>query len=456
MANGKDQSTKMAKRVKYSLVGAGVTVIALVTVALVMPRVLPIVGTKTNVTVTTTTAAPVASTATTATTTTTQAKILIAASAFGAVPASFYPSSASFISSTAGFVLGGVPCPASTTKYCSELAITTNTGASWSATALTGISLVPRFSINQSTGSSPNGVSEVRFANSSVGYAFNPGLYVTTNGGTTFSSASVSGVSGIGSTLAVTSLEIANNNVTAIVSPRATSSQSTPSYLITASVSSSPSTFATETAPVSLSLGSIYFQNPLGQLISNQSASATANLFAPANTTSWQGITPACLSSNLASSSSIGTVGTLFNPANTSGTDGVAIGCTLGVAAGSSTKEVDVSTNQGASWTTMTNIPRGGNMSEVAAGSATNLSIAAESGASFIYSTNNGGASWSTFAFPNNALGAGGVPIYDLGYTTPTQAFCILGSPGSASPGLNQSTFFITNTAGASWIPITF
>ncbi len=457
MAEKKSREVANSKGRRYAIftvAAAAVVVIA----SLVAYSQLRNTGSTTSATASTAASATTTSAANSSTTAATTNTTSAVQAGFGAVPASFSPSSASFISNSDGFVLGGIPCNSSATKYCAVLAVTTNTGASWTANPLSGIPLTTRgFFASNTTAGTTSGAAEIRFANASVGYAFDPGLYVTSNGGASFSPVSVPGISGIGTTEAVTSLEIANGNVTATVAPHQGPSPTTSgnAELISANIAVSPSSFSIVTAPAQLSYEAIYFQNSAGQLITIPQAAAPSAYYAAPGSTAWQGITPPCVSSHLGNGS-IFAIGSLFATEASAPSDGIAMGCTLGVAAGSSQKEIDISSNTGASWEVLPSPPLGGDMSAVAAGSANNISVAAESGASFIYSTSNAGKTWTTFSFPNNPLGTGGVPIFDLGYTNPTQAFAILGWPGSAVSGQLQSSFYLTTNAGSTWTQIAF
>lgn len=363
-------------------------------------------------------------------------------STFGAVPAGFYPSSATFVSATDAFALGGVPCSSSTTGWCAELASSTNTGATWTAATLSGIPLDPRFTISKSSPAA-NGVSTVRFVDQSVGYAFGPALYLTTDGGGSWTQLSVPGISGLGSTEAVRSLEIGGGTATAVVEPTSGTGQS---YLITARVSS-PQSFAVETPPATLSGSMGYFRNSLGEIVYGLRTSPGA-YFRASGSSSWTGLTSPCATKGIR-----GVIGSLYLNGSS---EGIVAGCTLGVAAGSSQKEIDLSTDGGSSWRTLAAPPFPGDMSAVAAGSSSNISVAAESGASFLYSSTNGGKTWSTFNFGTSPLASGGYPLFDLGYTSATQAFCILGSPSDATSGQTQSQMYISTNGGASWSPVTF
>jgi photosystem II stability/assembly factor-like uncharacterized protein len=87
------------------------------------------------------------------------------------VPAGFVGASLSFVSSDYGWVLGTAPCKHAP---CTSLLRTTIGGRSW-----VGIP-APRASLS---GVATDGVTSIRFANTDDGFAFDPGLWTTTNGG---------------------------------------------------------------------------------------------------------------------------------------------------------------------------------------------------------------------------------------------------------------------------------
>jgi hypothetical protein len=92
-------------------------------------------------------------------------------------PPGFQVQSMSFVSDQDGFALGTVSCGAS---RCDTLLATTNGGTAWSQLA------APAKLAAGSTGACPAGqpcVQQVRFATPSIGYAYDPSLLMTTDGG---------------------------------------------------------------------------------------------------------------------------------------------------------------------------------------------------------------------------------------------------------------------------------
>jgi len=117
--------------------------------------------------------------------------------------ASFSVESMTFVSDDQGFALGRKRCGAA---YCAELLATSNGGTSWHRLAAPTRTLGGVYSTCPAQ--SPC-VSQIRFATPELGYAFDPQLYVTTNGGSTWHR--VTGKS-------VTSLEAADGNAVRVAS----------------------------------------------------------------------------------------------------------------------------------------------------------------------------------------------------------------------------------------------
>jgi hypothetical protein len=94
------------------------------------------------------------------------------------VPADFAATSVTFVGLHTGWVIGqaGLPGNACATQYCTSLARTDNAGNSWSG-------------VHAPVTGPPNGssgVSQVRFLNTSFGWAFGPALWATQDGGQTW------------------------------------------------------------------------------------------------------------------------------------------------------------------------------------------------------------------------------------------------------------------------------
>ena len=123
------------------------------------------------------------------------ASSLSAAGSASPVPANFQPTSVTFVGPNIGAVIGQAGTPGHcATRYCTSLAGTSDYGANW-------------YGVNAPVTGPPNGASgigEIRFLNTRDGWAFGPGLWVTHNGGASWTQEQTSG-------LRVTDLETAGN-----------------------------------------------------------------------------------------------------------------------------------------------------------------------------------------------------------------------------------------------------
>jgi photosystem II stability/assembly factor-like uncharacterized protein len=144
-------------------------------------------------------------------------------------------------------------------------------------------------------------------------------------------------------------------------------------------------------------------------VVTPEGSQALSTLYRSSNGTSWHSEPQPCPS---------GSVATVAGA--TSLIDYVV--CGGGLAAGSQEKSIYVSTNGGSSYRLMTDPPLSGDLETVAA-SPTTVAVAASSGATYVYSSFNGGLTWTTTA----SFGDGGLGFSDLGFTTPMQGVVIHG-----------------------------
>jgi hypothetical protein len=96
------------------------------------------------------------------------------------VPAGFQPMSASFLSASSGFVLGGVGCKYGNPVCRARLVATTDGGAHWHVVGAPDVLL---FYGAGDLLTQASRVSGVVFANSRDGWLYGPGLYATHDGG---------------------------------------------------------------------------------------------------------------------------------------------------------------------------------------------------------------------------------------------------------------------------------
>jgi len=106
------------------------------------------------------------------------------------VPAGFQPVSASFLSASSGFVLGGVGCAYGHPACQARLTATTNGGAQWHFLSAPD---VPLFYGAGNLLTQASRVGGVVFANRLDGWLYGPGLYATHDGGARWQRISVGG-----------------------------------------------------------------------------------------------------------------------------------------------------------------------------------------------------------------------------------------------------------------------
>src|ERR1700753_189350 len=116
------------------------------------------------------------------------------------VPHNFQPVSATFVGLNTGWVIGQAGIPGKCyTQYCTSIARTGDAGKTWTG--------VPAPQTGYPNGSS--GVGQIRFLDTSNGWAFGPQLYATTDGGKTWAAENTDGKR-------VTALETVGNRAFAI------------------------------------------------------------------------------------------------------------------------------------------------------------------------------------------------------------------------------------------------
>lgn len=106
------------------------------------------------------------------------------AASAAAVPKRFKANSLTWTSAERGWVLGAAPCRPGGTRTCSVVATTTDGGSQWSRVGTVGARIAP---------SGESGVTDIRFATPTTGWAFGPDLYRTTDGGQVWRSEPIPG-----------------------------------------------------------------------------------------------------------------------------------------------------------------------------------------------------------------------------------------------------------------------
>jgi hypothetical protein len=356
------------------------------------------------------------------------------------VPPNFQPTSVTFVGPDVGAVIGQAGTPGHcATAYCTSLAGTSDYGSSWygMSAPLTG---PPDGSL---------GVSQIRFLTTNDGWAFGPQLWVTHDGGATWTQESTDG-------MRVTELETAGNRAFALF---ATCTGSGASYAATctsfslySSRASSdrwlpvpgpaaglrlPQTAATQAASASLVLtggpadGRGYLLAPSGELLSG-----------PLTGAAWTvaGKQGPCLPG------APGPDGQPTGALLAAGPSRLVLVCTSSTdAAGDSqAKLVAESSNGGSSWSTAGNGPATGIAASLAAQDAgQQVVLATDAG---IYLSRAGGSTWQrTQASPSGAA-AGEHGFSYVGMTSLLDGVAL-----PADPGLDE--VFITTDGGSTWQP---
>jgi hypothetical protein len=357
-----------------------------------------------------------------------------------AVPPNFQPTSVTFVGSGIGAVIGQAGTAGHcATRYCTSLAGTSDYGSLW-------------YGVNAPVTGPPDGslgVSQIRFLNLSDGWAFGPQLWVTHNGGASWTQESTGG-------MRVTDLETAGDRAFALF---ATCTGTGPSYgsactsfSLYSSVATSdqwlpvpgpvtglklPQTAATQAASASLVLtggptaGRGYLLAPSGELLSG-----------PLTGAAWSvaGQQDLCLPG--APGADGQPTGALF-AADPSELVMVCTSSTV-AASDSQTKLVATSSNGGRSWSKAGNGPTTGIATSLAAQDAGSMLVLATDAG--IYLSGTGGSTWQQAqASPSGAIAAEPGFSY-VGMTSQSDGVAL-----PADPGLHE--VFITTDGGSTWQP---
>lgn len=320
----------------------------------------------------------------------------------GPVPAGFRPVSVTWISLRQGWVIGAAPCAS---PPCTSLLRTTDGGATWAGVP------APRAALSQG---GAVGVSRIRFADESNGWAFGPELWATHDGGVTWHA-----VDAVPSP--TTSLEASAGRVYAVAgSPAA--------HVFASDVGRDgwQQVGADEVVAggaVALHGTTGYVQGTDG-VVRGLSAGGSDRRSAPCGTSPASGLAAA-------------------------GSDVVAV-CVSDAAAGSSTKTVVVSHDGARTWAPAGTGPRSGQPSGLAATPvAPPIDVLATSGGiSSIWRSEDAGATWTT-VYTDTA--SGGAGFVDLGFTDATHGVAVEGGAASAT-----SRLLVTADGGRTWAPATF
>ena len=348
-----------------------------------------------------------------------------------ALPLGFEPESASFVSADTGFVLGIGHCSSGS---CVTIARTQDGGMTWTSIPVPDVSLTRPGNPKSST----DAVSKIRFLNINIGYVFGPDLYATRDGGTTWRKIILLGIA---NGYQVTSLET-NGNKTYLIASNPNVSPS-PNYLFISRKLSGA--FIVQVTPVlSAGSGTEVTANPYGVVISTSTKKNNLQYQATGKST-WTQVYDNCPDQFR------NPLVALATPVSGSSTPQHLLACGSNSGAGSQEKTVFESADMNTSRATPSRPPLNGILEAVASPDGVTIAVAASSGATFLYVSIDSGATWKT-AISDSTLG--GAPIHDLGFTTATQGFAVVGH--AITGGTRTSTFLMSHDRGISWQEVSF
>ncbi|MDA8080234.1 MAG: hypothetical protein M0Z96_01270 [Actinomycetota bacterium] len=349
------------------------------------------------------------------------------------LPSGFEPESATFVSSTVGFVLGISNC---TGSPCLTIARTQDGGKTWLAIPAPNVPLAqgPLLTTNSSA------VSRIRFVNILDGYLYGPSLYSTYDGGTTWHRVTLSGAP---SSYGVNSLET-NGTTTYLIAGNPNTALPGAELLY-----SSPATqdAFTQLAQPTFSPGWLprVVTNPFGTLIAVNDNKGDL-YYQATGTTTWTHLNPDCLN-GIPTNPAVA----LATPVAGSSDPQIILACGGDAGAGTQEKTIVKSGNLATFTPTSGKPPLGGILGAIASPDGNTIAVTASSGATFLYLSTDGGTTWKTVI---SSATFGGAPIHDLGFTTNTQGFAIEGNATTA--GLVSSDFIMTHNGGVTWQQVTF
>ena len=334
----------------------------------------------------------------------------------GPVPSGFAPASVTFVSAEDGWVLGTAPC---TSDICTSIVRTTDGGRHW-----TGVP-APR-----SPYSRTDGVTTLRFADRTDGFAFGAALWATHDGAQTWHRVSMPGE--------VDDLVAAGDTVYASVSCTGGCHEPTTVYRSPAGVDHWEKT-SFPGAPGSSRVTLVSHGQDVWA-VSGKTVDGTG-FWHTSGDGQWQPLPDPC--------TAFGQLWRLQYVAPTSATD-LYLLCAGGVAAGSQPKQVLHSTDAGrhAESTGGEQVSRTGDVEGLTAAPAgRTVLVSARSGASVVYRSPDGARHWSQVL----SAGDGGLGYHDVGFTTAQQAVAVHGSPTASTHQL-----LISDDAGAHWNVVHF
>ena len=333
----------------------------------------------------------------------------------------FKPASVTFVSPNDGWALGSENCGKG--LCVAEIERTSDGGRTWTAAP------APSTKVSR-----PNGqdggvsivVSRLRFANTSDGWAFGPGLWATHDGGATWASLTVSGLP---ADATVVALETARGVVHAVFYDGAQHFRIATSPVGSDTWTVSPLRIAVGAGPVPAI--QLVLSGDTGWILENdRTVTGGARLVGG----SWQSWKPACAD----------VTGPAYLAAS-SATDLIA-SCDVGLWATSEGNHLFVSTDGGSSFAKDASAVPISNAAGVATPDSSTIVIAgSDAQGPILLGSFDAGKTWSLVSRPAFAEG-----LVDLGFTTPSQGVVVTTS------GAGTDRLFMTRDGGHTWSAVTF
>jgi photosystem II stability/assembly factor-like uncharacterized protein len=343
------------------------------------------------------------------------------------VPKNFKAQSMSWLSAKHAWVLGTGKC---SPKPCSDVVVTTDGGATWNSV---GSLPVP---IEKAGSGKAVGVTEIRMATTTVGWAFNPVLAQTTDGGQTW---------------VRVALPVPGKQVLSL------DTNAHGAYLVMSSCKfgqgfcKKPLTFwhlslAGDWTQISLDLpvnvsADVETYGKAVYVVDNTlfTGGDQDKLYASADGKTFESRPSPCdHTQDLA----------LYQVVPTSATD-VSELCIGDPGMSKAIKTVYRSTDTGKTTTSAGQAGIYGIQSALAVSPTGNLAMSSQSDGSFIYVNNTGGTTWTMPV----GIGDGGLGWNDIVYTTGKVAWVVYAPAGGFEP---QGTLYVTRDAGNTWAPAPF
>jgi photosystem II stability/assembly factor-like uncharacterized protein len=337
----------------------------------------------------------------------------------------FRPESASFVTSNLGYVLGTSTCK---TGSCLTIARTTDGGLTWKSIS------APVTSIMNSIPAAPSSISRIFFISPLEGYLFDPGLFVTLDGGKTWKNLNVTKLF----TGYVTSMQATAANV--YVAASASDTIGGGSGRLFAAKRGSTSFTVQNTLKIQLSNYPIISANSLGVVISPLDSKGRV-FYAVNGSSSWKSIAVNC-STEFPNDPIV----SIAAPVQGAQVPQLIALCASNPGAGSEQKKILISENLSTFVPTNSSPGLGGIAQSIASPDGKTIAVAASSGATFLYTTRDSGKNWK-IGLEDATLG--GASIHDLDFVSTSQAFAMIGDI-SGTVGIS-SKLIVTKNYGASW-----